>query len=201
MVAAVESDRPHEGLPHVGRARQIVAELGAWRFEGENIIFGAQLEAACGRSKLAAEMAREAVALCRQHALSYLGPAALGIGAALSDDPAERDAWLAEGEALLQKPTLGHNHLFFRRNAIEASMTAGRTDEARRHANALAEYCAREPMPFTDLVTRRGRLLADAADGILSADGRAELSELHDRARKAGFLCLSGPMLEVLNRA
>ncbi|HZP99198.1 MAG TPA: adenylate/guanylate cyclase domain-containing protein [Reyranella sp.] len=201
MVAAVESDRPLEGLPHVERARQIVAELGAWRFEGENVIFGAQLEAACGRAKLAAEMAREAVALCREHALSYIGPAALGIGAALSDDPAERDAWLAEGDALLQRPTLGHNHLFFRRNAIEASMSAGRIDEARRHANALAEYCAHEPMPFTDLVVRRGVLLADAVDGILAPKRRAELSELHERARKAGFLRLSGAMLDALSRA
>jgi class 3 adenylate cyclase/tetratricopeptide (TPR) repeat protein len=198
MMVAIEADRPHEGLPHVTRARQIVAELGAWRFEGENVIFGAQLEAAGGRPKLAAEMAREAVALCRQHAQSYMGPVALGIGAALSDDPEERDAWLAEGEALLQKPTLGHNHFFFRRNAIEASLACGRTDQARRHAQALAGYCASEPMPFTDLVIRRGMLLADSADGTLSADGRAELSELQSRAQKTGFVRLGRAMLDVL---
>ncbi|MBS0526536.1 MAG: AAA family ATPase [Proteobacteria bacterium] len=198
MMVAIEADRPQEGLPHVVRARQIVAELGAWRFEGENVIFGAQLEAASGRHELAAEMAREAVALCRQHALSYLGPMALGIGATLNDDPAERDAWLVEGEALLQKPTVGHNHFFFRRNAIEVSIAAGRAGEARRHANALAEYSAREPMPLTDLVVRRGVLLADAADGILSADGRAELSELQNRAQRAGFLRLRHAMLDVL---
>ena len=198
MMVAIEGDRPQEGLPHVVRARQIVAELGAWRFEGENVIFGAQLEATCGQYKLAAEMAREAVALCRQHALSYMGAVALGIGAALSDDPAERDAWLVEGEALLQQPTLGHNHFFFRRNAIEASIAAGRTDEARHHAKALAEYSAQEPMPFTDLVIRRGMLLADASDGRLSAEGRAELSELQHRAHKAGYLRLSGAMAAVL---
>jgi hypothetical protein len=198
MMVAVEADRPQDGLPHVARARQIVAELGAWRFEGENVIFGAQLEARHGRPRLAAEMAREAVALCRQHALSYMGAVALGIGAALTDDPAERDAWLVEGEALLQRPTLGHNHFFFRRNAIEATIAAGRTDEARHHANALSEYSAKEPMPFTDMVVRRGVLLADAADGILSANGRAELSELEQRARKAGYLRLSGAMVDAL---
>lgn len=198
MMVAIESNRPQEGLPHVARARQIVAELGAWRFEGENVIFGAQLEAAGGRAKLAAEMAREAVALCRQHALSYLGPMALGIGAALSDDPGERDAWLIDGESLLQKPTLGHNHFFFRQNAIEASIAAGRTGEARRHAKALAEYSAPEPLPFTDLVIRRGTLLADAADNMLSAEGRAELNELHDRAQRAGFLRLGGGILEAV---
>jgi hypothetical protein len=77
-------------------------------------------------------------------------------------------------------------------------MAAGRTDEARRHANALAEYSAGEPMPFTDLVIRRGVLLADAADGHLSADGRAELSELQNRAQKAGYLRLSGAMIDAL---
>jgi len=109
-------------------------------------------------------------------------------------DPAERDAWLAEGETLLEGPTLGHNHLFFRRNAIEATIAAGRTKEARRHATALAEYVAHEPMPFTDLITRRAALLADAADGRLSAQARSELSELTRRAERTGFHRLVAPM-------
>jgi hypothetical protein len=143
-------------------------------------------------------MAREAVALCREHARTYMGPVALGIGAALAGDPAERDSWLAEGEALLAGPTLGHNHLFFRRSAIEASLAAGRPDEARRHATALSDFAAREPMPFTDLVSRRGILLADAVDGKLTPESRAELHELARRAERAGYIRLAEPMLAAL---
>jgi class 3 adenylate cyclase/tetratricopeptide (TPR) repeat protein len=186
MMAAMEGDQPAAGLAHLPRSRQIVAELGAWRFEGENVIFGALLEDAAGHHDAAQRMAREAVDLSRQHALSYIGALTLGIAAAISADQAERDAWLAEGEALLAKPTLSHNHLFFRRYAIEASLAAGRTYEARRHAAALAAHVAAEPMPYTEMVVRRGMLLADAADGRLSAEGQAELNVLASQAERAG---------------
>ena len=120
MIAAMEAARPEEGLPHVDTARTIVDELGAWRFAGENVIFGAELQALAGNATLAAEMAREAVVLCREHALSYMGAVALGMAAKLMDDPHERQAYLSEGETLLAGPTLGHNHYFFRRYAIDA---------------------------------------------------------------------------------
>ena len=66
--------------------------------------------------------------------MSFIGPLALGIAAKLVDDAG--DTFLREGEALLSRPTLGHNHIFFRRYAIEAELAAGRSDEARRHAQA-----------------------------------------------------------------
>lgn len=66
--------------------------------------------------------------------MSFMGPFALGMAAKLVADAGERDAFLREGESMLNGPTLGHNHIFFRRHAIEAELAAGRTDEARRHA-------------------------------------------------------------------
>ncbi|MBI2740680.1 MAG: AAA family ATPase [Rhodospirillales bacterium] len=195
MLAAMESSRPEDGLQHVGTAREIVAELGAWRFEGENVIFGADLHAQAGRRSVAAEMAREAVALTREHALSYMGPATFGMAAKLIDDADERDALLREGEALLAGPTLGHNHFFFRRHAIEAELAAGRPEEARRHALALGRYAEREPTPLTDLIVRRGVLLADSAEGQLTPEGRAELTERGRAAQRLGFASLAEAML------
>ncbi|HSI00564.1 MAG TPA: AAA family ATPase [Reyranella sp.] len=198
MMAAMEGDQPAHGLLHLPRARQIVDELGAWRFAGENMILGAALEDAAGRADVAQRMAREAVDLSRQHAQSYVGALTLGIAAVTTLEAAERDAWLAEGEALLARPTLSHNHLFFRRYAIEANLAAGRTDEARRHGAALASYVAAEPMPFTDMVVRRGMLLADAADCRLSPQGRVELNTLSVTAERAGCLRLARRMREAL---
>ena len=152
MIVAIETGAFEEGLSFVDAAQGIVAELGAWRFEGENLIFGAELQAQAGKSALSADMARKAVGLCREHAMSFIGPLALGIAAKLVDDEDERDTFLREGEALLAKPTLGHNHIFFRRYAIEAELAAGRSDEARRHAKALAEFASPEPLPVTNLV-------------------------------------------------
>jgi class 3 adenylate cyclase/tetratricopeptide (TPR) repeat protein len=197
MVAAMESSRPRDGLPHVDRARAIVAELGAWRFEAENVIFGAELQAQAGDAALAADMAREALALCREHSMAYMGPATFGMAARLIDDPGERQALLDEGDGLLAAPTLGHNHFFFRRYAIDAELAASRPEEARRHALALAQYAEREPTPLTDLVVRRGVLLADAAAGRLTPEGRAELSERGSVARRLGFANLANAMLPV----
>jgi class 3 adenylate cyclase/tetratricopeptide (TPR) repeat protein len=195
MVAAMESARPEDGLPHVDTAREIVTELGAWRFEGENVIFGAELQALAGNGALAADMAREAVALTREHAMSYMGPATFGMAARLVDDPRQRNAFLSEGESLLAVPSLGHNHFFFRRYAIEAELAAGRTDEVRRHALAFAKYAEREPTPLTDLVVRRGLLLADAVDGRLTPETRAELNERGRAAERLGFVSLAKAML------
>jgi tetratricopeptide (TPR) repeat protein len=200
MVAAIEAEDPEAGLPHVARSQQIVAELGAWRFEAENLVFGAQLEHAAGRPDLAARMAREAVSLCRDHAMAYLGGLVFGMGAALTDDPSERDSWLEKGDALLSAPSLGHNHLFFRRYAIDASLKAGRAAEMRRHAHALRAFVAAEPNPFVDLVVQRALLLADALDGRLEPAGRADLSQLGERALRAGYRQLAGAMLAVLQQ-
>lgn len=197
MVAAMESGRPQDGLPHVERARAIVAELGAWRFEAENVIFGAELHALAGEAALAADMAREAVALCREHSMAYLGPATFGMAARLIADPQQRQALLDEGDTLLAAPTLGHNHFFFRRYAIDAELAAGHAEEARRHALALGLYAEREPTPFIDLVVRRGVLLADAAAGRLKPEGRAELSERGHTAKRLGFANLADAMLAV----
>ena len=104
---------------------------------------------------------------------------------------------LDEGDTLLAAPTLGHNHFFFRRYAIDAELAAGHAEEARRHALALGLYAEREPTPFTDLVVRRGVLLADAAVGRLKPEGRAELSERGHAAKRLGFANLADAMLAV----
>ena len=128
-----------------------------------------------------------------------MGAAVLGIGASISDEASERDAWLAEGESLLAVQTLGHNHLFFRGFAIEACLIGGRSDEARRHATELTRFTASEPMPFTDLIVERAGLLANALDGRLSAEDRARLAELAARAERVGYRRLARPMRATLS--
>ena len=188
MIVALETGTVEEGLGYFDAAQAIVAELGAWRFEAENLIFAADLHAQAGHSTIAMDMARKAVRLCReQHALSYIGPLTLGIAATLVPDRHERETLLREGEALLEGPTVSHNHIFFRRFAIEAELAAGRSDQVRRHANALAEFASQEPLPVTDLVVRRAILLADTADGRSSASGRAEVEQLTETLERLGL--------------
>ena len=83
-----------------------------------------------------------------------------GVLALTTEDATVRDTALAEGEALLAAGSISHNHLLFRRDAIEACLDAGAWDGAENHAGALEDYVRQEPSPWTDFVVARGRTLA-----------------------------------------
>ena len=59
----------------------------------------------------------------------------------------------------------------------------------------MADYTAHEPLPLTDLIVRRAELLADAVDGRLTPEKRAELSELAATGQQSGFVQLAKAML------
>jgi hypothetical protein len=77
---------------------------------------------------------------------------------------------LAQGEALLAGGCVSHNHLEFRRAAMEFGLRHGDVRETRRHAAALIEYTADEPLAWSDLVIRRAQFLADVADGVAASE-------------------------------
>ncbi|MGH8203135.1 MAG: hypothetical protein ACREST_00910, partial [Steroidobacteraceae bacterium] len=56
---------------------------------------------------------------------------------------------------------VSHNHLEFRRAAVEFNLRHGDVGEARRHVVALADYTRDEPLVWSDLIIRRAELLAD----------------------------------------
>jgi hypothetical protein len=68
---------------------------------------------------------------------------------------------LAQGEAMLAEGCVSHNHLEFRRAAMEFWLRHGDARETRRHAAALREYTHEEPLAWSELVMRRAELLAD----------------------------------------
>ena len=75
------------------------------------------------------------------------------------DDPRERRTCLAEGEALLARGAVGHNHLWFYRDAIEVMLECGDRDGVLRYAAALEAYCSSEPLPWATLFSRRAQVL------------------------------------------
>lgn len=103
-------------------------------------------------------------------------------------DPAERAALLAEGKDMLSRGAVGHNHLWFYRDAIEALLSAGEGAEALGYVAALENYARAEPLPWSNLFAIRGRLLAGARDNI--DDGKREdliriRTALHDAGLRA----------------
>jgi len=88
---------------------------------------------------------------------------------------------------MLTEDCIGHNHLWFRRYAIEASLNVGDWPEAKRHADALAAFTWPEPLPWADYFTRWGRSVADWHSGERTAAVLGELNRLSEEARSIGL--------------
>ena len=117
---------------------------------------------------------REANEIARETP-TYVLPFGLGLAAMIAHDPAERAAALAEGEAVLAAGAVSHNCIFFNRYAIEACIAAKDWAAVEHHAAALEHSMAKEPLPMTDFLVSRARLLAAAADDRADTTGLAQL--------------------------
>jgi class 3 adenylate cyclase/tetratricopeptide (TPR) repeat protein len=181
---------PAEASRSVTAALEIAEALQARRFIAEGLLFRAVLEHAAGEPR-ARETLENGLAIAREHPF-YLLPYGLGLQAMMTEDPDERAAALAEGEALIAAGAVSHNIPLFGRFAIEACLNAKDWSGAERQADALLRGLAAEPLPMTDFVVARARALAAAGHG--QADS-AELSRLLAEARAAGWRAML-PALE-----
>ncbi|MBX3702330.1 MAG: AAA family ATPase [Steroidobacteraceae bacterium] len=161
------------------RALALARQLGARRFEAEMMALLGHALAEEGGGADAQVLLRQAASLALEVAPTYCGPLCLGIQALFTPNVERAREFLAAGEALLARGCVSHNHLEFRRLAIEFCLRHGDFREARRHAAALADYTRGEPLVWSGLVVQRAEWLADrAADA-----GRADLS-----ARRAALV-------------
>ncbi|MFZ1426692.1 MAG: adenylate/guanylate cyclase domain-containing protein, partial [Geminicoccaceae bacterium] len=159
----------------IGEAQALTLAIGARRFEAENLLLMAECRMLAGDRPSAAAFAEQAMALSRETAVQYFGPGILGMLAWTAGAPDTRAAAIAEAEALLVDGSLAHNFLLLRRYAIDAYLDAGDWDEADRHADALEDYAAAEPSPWTELFVARGRALAAHGRTPGKVENQAEL--------------------------
>jgi hypothetical protein len=151
-----------------------------------------------GRREEAEAVLGKALAMARESGLQFVGPWMLAQLAATTRDPARRAEALAECEALLAPGSVGHNHLWAYRHAIEASLEAGVWGEAERYARALEDYARAEPLAWSDFWTAWGRaLVAHGRGGAAGPDLRSTLTRVRDRALQLGM----GSALPRLDRA
>jgi hypothetical protein len=98
-----------------------------------------------------------------------------------------REAALSTGESLLMKGAVGHNHIWFRRYAIEQALLVEDWGAAKRHADALLARTADEPLLHATLFATRARLLARVGSGTASRDDECELAELRAQSADLGL--------------
>jgi hypothetical protein len=60
---------------------------------------------------------------------------------------------------------VGHNHLWFYRDAIETMLAVGDAAGALRYVAELEKYTLPEPLPWSKLFIARGRALVGALQG------------------------------------
>ena len=160
----IQAQHP-EAEAHARKALELAKQLGARRFQAECTGILAIAHLARGEQATALQLARESVELGRETGMSYCGPVLLSLVARATDNPLERAKALQEGETLLASGCVSHSYLDFYVNAIEVSLQGKQWSEARRYAQCLEAYTSREPMPLTDALVRRARLLADVGEG------------------------------------
>jgi class 3 adenylate cyclase/tetratricopeptide (TPR) repeat protein len=172
----------------VERALAVARQLGARRFEGEALAFRAELHRMAARRSQALADLRDAIAIFRETGMAFMGPMALGIVALATEDAEERVSALLEAETLLAAGAVSHNHLLFRRDAIDACLAVGAWDEADHHASALEEFTRQEPLPWSDFFVARGRALAACERGQYDSALLIELSRLRAQGERLGLL-------------
>ncbi|MGF6805704.1 class 3 adenylate cyclase/tetratricopeptide (TPR) repeat protein [Paraburkholderia sp. Clong3] len=172
---------------HLVQEMRVIRQLGARRFEAQNLEMQGRLLLDEGCRSEAVKALREALAISREVGTQFSGPKALSALSRAVDDNGERTRLLAEGEALLRLGAVGHNHLWFYRDAVEAMLGAGDPAGMLHYVDALEAYTQREPLPWSELFAARGRALALALQAPLSEATRHELLRLREALQQAGF--------------
>lgn len=181
--ASIESGRFDAVPAAVERAQAIVHELGALRFEPENLIFLADMQERAGDPAAARESCARAVTSLRASGTpAFVGPLTLAIAARLCDGEAAQRAALAEAEALLAGNALAHNHFYVRREGIDLGWAWRDAAAIRHHAAALAAHVGDDHGPWTVFVLQRAEALTQAIEGQRDDSWRQRLAALRRQA-------------------
>jgi len=167
---------------------RVAREIPGPPFQAEAFVFWGDVHRLAGRNNQAIVDLEEALRISRRTGMAYLGPWYLGLLAVATEDPQVRAAALDEGEAILTSNGVSHNHLQFRRYAIDACLAGEDWAGAGRHADRLEEFTAAEPLPWASFFAARGRALAMYGTGDRSSSLRAKLQGLSEQGRGFGFI-------------
>jgi hypothetical protein len=179
---------------HAERTLILSRQLGAKRFEAVSLHDLAMVARAEAGYAEAMDLLYRALAISRETGLSFMGPWILGHLAVTTEDPIERQAALTEGEEILRKGAVSHNHLWFFRYAIDASLDSQDWDGAERYSAALEDYTRSEPLPWADFFVRYGRIVAVNGPCRAGQETTCALGDLLAEAERLGI----GPALGVL---
>jgi class 3 adenylate cyclase/tetratricopeptide (TPR) repeat protein len=194
VVACYELGSYDEMTVHLERETRLIRQLGARRFEAQNLEMRGRLLLDTGRRAEAIGALRNALEICRDVGMQFCGPKVHGALSRAVDAKTERDHLLGEGEELLRRGAVGHNHLWFYRDAIEAMLVAGDGAGALGYVELLDDYARGESLPWAELFVARGRALVGTLQGLADGDVRSELARIRAALLDCGLRAFLTPI-------
>jgi class 3 adenylate cyclase len=173
-----------EAAPYQEDALAQAEALGARRYLAVILAHRAESRFMAGDRAEASENLQRALALARETGMGFSGPMILGLLARIADDPAARDRYQAECDALLAAGCVSHSHFQYYRCAIEDALFRGEWQRLLRHAAALAEFTRNERLPYCDFLIARAEALAALAQRPQDGRARAGVERLREQAEK-----------------
>jgi hypothetical protein len=111
----------------------------------------------------------------------------LGSLATIAMDTETVKSAIARGLQLIAKGCVGHNQLWFYRQAAEACLRLEDWDAAEAHADSLEKFTANEPLLWSRFFCPHTRALAKWGKGDRSPAARDTLTALATEAQELGF--------------
>jgi len=171
----------------VVKAQELVRRLGARRFEQVCRIFLGWVALAEGERSEAIDQLSKALEISQQTGITFHGAHILGALAYCVNDADERRRFLAKGEAIIRGGCVGHNHLWFYRDAMETCLELHDYKEVERYAAAFENFTDVEPMPWSTYLICRGRTLAAIGCGRRDSAITEALTGLREEGRRLGL--------------
>lgn len=175
----VDAGRIDEAREPLERSLELARRIDSRRFAAIDLTLLARIAWRDGDRETMERQLAESWALCEAMGTRFGGGFVLGTRVLVAPDAIARRDAIARGEALLGEASMAHNHLWFRRDAIRASLDAGDWDEAERQADALEARIRGEPLAWSSFHATFARVLARAGRGRGDA---GELAALRARA-------------------
>jgi class 3 adenylate cyclase/tetratricopeptide (TPR) repeat protein len=142
------------------QALELARSLKARRYEAVILCHCAEVALAKGLRAEALALARRGREISEETGPGFTGPIVCGLLALVEDRREDQEAALSAAEALLERGSVGHNHFWFRRYAIERALLLEDWNEVDRQADALLVRMTDEPLAYASRVAERGKILA-----------------------------------------
>ncbi|MGH6917133.1 MAG: adenylate/guanylate cyclase domain-containing protein, partial [Geminicoccaceae bacterium] len=180
------------------RAAALTRALGAARFDQPCLLYLGKVALAQDRRADAIELLSQALRVARDTSVGFHGPNICGGLALALEDPAQRRAMLHEGEAMLARGSVAHNHLRFYPDAMATALELGDRQGVERYAAALERFTHAEPLPWADFFIAWGHALAAFGAGQRDEALVEELQRLRAEAARMGFRTALAPIDDAL---